>query len=173
MAATREMLSIAARVKPGQVTLVPERPHELTTTGGLDVVRHADVLKRAIARLGRAGVKTSLFIDADGVQVRKAHAIGAAAVEINTGPYADAIADARPAELKRVERATSVAIRQGLEVLRRPRIDLRQRAADRRDPADRGAQHWAQHRVACCPGWHGACGSRNGPAARSVGPKEC
>ena len=117
MAATREMLSIAARVKPGQVTLVPERPHELTTTGGLDVVRHADMLKRAIARLGRAGVKTSLFIDADGVQVRKAHAIGAAAVEINTGPYADAIADARPAELKRVERATSVASRQGLEVL--------------------------------------------------------
>ena len=101
MAASREMLIIAARVKPGQVTLVPERPHELTTAGGLDVVRHADVLKRAIARLGRSGVKTSLFIDADGVQVRKAHAIGAEAVEINTGPYADATAGARLAEVKR------------------------------------------------------------------------
>ena len=71
MAASREMLMIAARVKPGQVTLVPERPHELTTAGGLDVVRHADVLKRAIARLGRAGVKTSLFIDADGTAQRE------------------------------------------------------------------------------------------------------
>ena len=97
---------------------MPERPHEADhDPGGLDVVRHADVLKRAIARMGRAGVKTSLFIDADGVQVRKAHAIGAEAVEINTGPYADAIADARLAELKRVERAASVASRQGLEVL--------------------------------------------------------
>ena len=117
MAATREMLSIATRVKPAQVTLVPERPHELTTAGGLDVVRHADSLKRAIAQLRRAGVRTSLFIDPDRVHVRKAHAIGAEAVEINTGSYADASDDDRPAALKRVARAADGATRLGLEVL--------------------------------------------------------
>ena len=117
MAATREMLSIAIRVKPDQVTLVPEKPNELTTTGGLDVVRQADLLKRAITKLHKANIKVSLFVDPDRLQVRKAHTIGAEAIEINTGSYADAVDGARSVELKRVKRAAAGASRHGLEVL--------------------------------------------------------
>ncbi len=117
MAATAKMLDTATRLKPHQVTLVPELPNELTTTGGLDVVRHARDLKTAVARLHAAGVAVSLFIDTDAAQVEKAAAVGATAVEINTGPYADASDDARPAELGRVVRAAQSAAGQGLDVL--------------------------------------------------------
>ena len=117
MAATTEMLDIATRLKPHQVTLVPEHPNELTTTGGLDVVRHAKALKTAVARLQASGTTVSLFIDATSAQVKKAAAVGATAVEINTGPYADASDDARSVELQRVVRASKAAARQGLDVL--------------------------------------------------------
>ena len=117
MAATREMIGIATCIRPDQVTLVPERPHELTTTGGLDVVRHATSLRRAIERLRGAEVRVSLFVDADPVQVREAGTVGAQAVEINTGPYADAPANLRAQHLRRIARAASVADSKGLEVL--------------------------------------------------------
>lgn len=117
MAATPEMMEIAVRVKPDQVTLVPEQPGELTTTGGLDVVRLAAPLKRAIGTLQRADVKVSLFIDAAAAQVRKARAIGAEAVELNTGPYADAAPNARERPLRRVTQAAGIAKAQGLDVL--------------------------------------------------------
>lgn len=117
MAATPEMMKIAARVKPDQVTLVPEQPGELTTTGGLDAVRLAAPLKRAIGALRRAGVKVSLFVDAAAVQVRKAREIGAEAIEINTGPYADAARSARERPLRRVVQAAEIAKAQGLDVL--------------------------------------------------------
>ena len=117
MAATRDMLAIATRIKPDQVTLVPERPDELTTTGGLDVVRHANALKRAVARLRKAGISVSLFVDAEPTQIRKSRLVGAQAIEINTGPYADAEPAARPKLLERVEAAARLAQRQRLEVL--------------------------------------------------------
>jgi len=117
MAATTEMLDIATRLKPHQVTLVPEHPNELTTTGGLDVVRHARALKTAVARLQAAGMTVSLFTDATSAQVKKAAAVGATAVEINTGPYADASDEARSVELQRVVRVSKAAARQGLDVL--------------------------------------------------------
>ncbi len=117
MAATTEMLEIATRLKPHQVTLVPEHPNELTTTGGLDVVRQARALKTAVARLQAAGMTVSLFVDATSAQVKKAAAVGATAVEINTGPYADASDDARSVELQRVVRASRAAAREGLDVL--------------------------------------------------------
>ena len=116
MAATAEMLEIAARVKPDQVTLVPEQPQELTTTGGLDVVRHAGALERAVGSLREAGVRTSLFIDADVSQVRRAAQVGAQAVEINTGPYADDAAG-RAEHCERVSRAAAAAAAQELEAL--------------------------------------------------------
>ncbi len=117
MAATREMAGIAARIKPDQVTLVPERRDELTTTGGLDVVRHATSLKTMVGRLRGAGVRVSLFIDADAAQVRKARAVGAQAIEINTGPYADTAPDEHARQLERVAAAARLGERQRLEVL--------------------------------------------------------
>lgn len=117
MAATREMVEIATRLGPDQVTLVPEKPDELTTTGGLDVVRHAAALTRTIRALRQAGITTSLFIDAAGVQVRKARAVGADAVEINTGPYAEATGGARTRLLRQVVRAVGAARKAGLDVL--------------------------------------------------------
>ena len=117
MAATREMVAIARRVIPAQVTLVPEHPNELTTTGGLDVARHADSLKTTVTRLHEADIQVSLFIDADLKQVRKARAIGAEAIEINTGPYADSSEDDQRKYLAKVVSAARLAKRQRLEVL--------------------------------------------------------
>ena len=116
MAATREMVTIATRVTPAQVTLVPEHPNELTTTGGLDVARHADSLKTTVTRLHEAGIQVSLFIDADLKQVRKARAIGVEAIEINTGPYADSTEDDQRKYLAKVVSAARLAKRQRLEV---------------------------------------------------------
>ena len=117
MAATREMVAIARRVTPAQVTLVPEHPDELTTTGGLDVARHADSLKTTVTRLHEADIQVSLFIDADLKQVRKARAIGAEAIEINTGPYADSSEDDQRKYLAKAVSAARLAKRQRLEVL--------------------------------------------------------
>ena len=87
-AATDEMLALAVQLQPAIVTLVPERREEITTEGGLDVTRGADVLAKAIAQLQQHGVRTSLFIDPTVDSVRRAHALGADAVELHTGQYA-------------------------------------------------------------------------------------
>ena len=117
MAATPEMIDIAARVKPHQVTFVPEQPEELTTTGGLDVVRHRAALRIVVESVRRAGIRTSLFVDADLSQVQQSAEVGADAIEINTGPYADAPEDARAEQLERVAGAVAAAAERGLEVL--------------------------------------------------------
>ena len=117
MAATDEMAAIAADVKPGQVTLVPEHPDEVTTTGGLDVVRHQAVIADMVGRLQASGIAVSLFLDAAPDQIMKARDTGATAVEINTGPYADATPDSRPAQLVRIRQAARQAHEDGLEVL--------------------------------------------------------
>ncbi|HEY8795379.1 MAG TPA: pyridoxine 5'-phosphate synthase, partial [Gemmatimonadaceae bacterium] len=88
MALTEEMLAIAERLRPYQVTLVPERREEVTTEGGLDVSREPEKLRDGLARLKRAGVRTSLFIDPDARAVRQSHALGANAIELHTGTYA-------------------------------------------------------------------------------------
>jgi pyridoxine 5-phosphate synthase len=117
MAVTSEMARVALQIRPDQVTLVPERPQELTTEGGLDVVLQAAAVKDFIRQMHEAGVRVSIFLDPDADQVRKAKAVGADAVEINTGRYADASADARPAELTRIAEAARVAARHDLEIL--------------------------------------------------------
>ena len=117
MAATREMVDIACRILPDQVTLVPERPDEVTTTGGLDVAQHGDAVGTAVSRCRPAGIRVSVFVDAMPVQVDAAKAAGADAIEINTGPYADAREADRPAQLARIRRTADRAAAAGLEVL--------------------------------------------------------
>ncbi|MBI1290553.1 pyridoxine 5'-phosphate synthase [bacterium] len=89
MACTDEMVKIALKVKPDQVTLVPEKRAELTTEGGLDVVANADSVEKATRKLTKAGIAVSHFIDASRDQVAAARATGATHVEFHTGIYAD------------------------------------------------------------------------------------
>lgn len=117
MAATREMVEIACRVRPDQVTLVPERPDEVTTTGGLDVVQHGDAVRDAVSRCRGAGIRASIFVDAVPEQVDASKAAGADAIEINTGPYADAPEARRAAHLARIAAAADQAAGVDLEVL--------------------------------------------------------
>ena len=117
MAVTADMARVALQVRPDQVTLVPERPQELTTEGGLDVVLQASAVKDFTRQMHEGGIRVSIFLDADAEQVRRAKAVGADAVEINTGRYAEASAEARPAELARIAEAARLAARHDLEVL--------------------------------------------------------
>ena len=94
LALTDEMIGIAERLHPHQITFVPERREEITTEGGLDVTRNPDALRRGIERLKRAGCRTSLFIDPEPVAVRRSYELGADAVELHTGQYAHAPNDA-------------------------------------------------------------------------------
>ena len=89
-AVTDEMIAIALEVKPEYVCLVPEKREELTTEGGLDVAGNIDKIAAATKTLTQAGIKVSLFIDADKAQLDAAKACGAPYVEIHTGAYADA-----------------------------------------------------------------------------------
>jgi pyridoxine 5-phosphate synthase len=88
MACTDEMIGIAIRVKPEQVTFVPERREEVTTEGGLDVVAHATRIGHAIDQLKAAGIRTSLFIAPHHAAVTASHELGADAIELHTGEYA-------------------------------------------------------------------------------------
>lgn len=90
MAATDEMVTIACEVKPEDCCLVPEKREELTTEGGLDVIRNEAAITDACAKLADAGTKVSLFIDADVQQIDAAKRTGAPVIEIHTGHYADA-----------------------------------------------------------------------------------
>lgn len=91
MAVTDEMISIAEQVKPQDCCLVPEKREELTTEGGLDVISNLDSVTNACQRLSAAGIKVSLFIDADIKQIEAAMQTGAPAIELHTGHYADAV----------------------------------------------------------------------------------
>jgi pyridoxine 5-phosphate synthase len=89
MAVTEEMLGFAEDIKPEFCCLVPERREELTTEGGLDVSGQIDRVKDACQRLIEAGIRVSLFIDADPVQIAAASEVGAQVIEIHTGHFAD------------------------------------------------------------------------------------
>jgi pyridoxine 5-phosphate synthase len=93
MACTPEMVALAERLKPLEVTLVPEKRQEVTTEGGLAVAANAAVLGDALRRLRDAGIKTSLFIDPDHDSISRSRDLGAHAVELHTGTYAHAPGD--------------------------------------------------------------------------------
>jgi pyridoxine 5-phosphate synthase len=117
MAVTDEMLAIALQVKPQDVCLVPERRQELTTEGGLDVAGQFAAVQAACQTLGAAGIRVSLFIDADARQLEAAKAAGAPVVEIHTGRYADATTPAETRhELQRISQAVETGVALGLAV---------------------------------------------------------
>ncbi len=117
MAATDEMVRIAAEVIPDQVTLVPEKREEVTTEGGLDVVGGRVKLAAALASLSERGIKTSLFIDPDFRQIEVSKEIGADCVELHTGEYANTRASGEFARrLEEIVRAAGRARELGLEV---------------------------------------------------------
>ncbi|MCG9711368.1 pyridoxine 5'-phosphate synthase [Shewanella insulae] len=117
MAVTDEMLDIACEVKPTYVCLVPEKREELTTEGGLDVAGQQDKIRVAVERLTAQGIKVSLFIDADPVQIDATVAVGAPVIELHTGCYADAETDAEQAkELTRITEMATYAHGKGLVV---------------------------------------------------------
>jgi pyridoxine 5-phosphate synthase len=90
MACTDEMIALALRLRPHQVTLVPERREEITTEGGLDVAAAERRIGDAIARFNGAGIRSSLFIDPDADTVRRSADLGVKAIELHTGQYAHA-----------------------------------------------------------------------------------
>ncbi|WP_028022985.1 pyridoxine 5'-phosphate synthase [Enterovibrio calviensis] len=117
MAVTDEMVAIALDVKPAYVCLVPEKREELTTEGGLDVVGQLEKVKAATQTLTEAGIKVSLFIDADRAQIDAAKTCGAPFIELHTGSYADAESDEEmQAELKKIAAGASYAADQGIKV---------------------------------------------------------
>jgi pyridoxine 5-phosphate synthase len=120
MAATPEMVEIARRTKPHAACLVPERRAEVTTEGGLDVAGQHNTLAPAIARLTEAGIRVSLFIDADPRQIEAAARLRAPVIEIHTGAWCHALAQGdiarSAAEWERIRAGVEIGRRAGLEV---------------------------------------------------------
>jgi pyridoxine 5-phosphate synthase len=116
MAVTDEMLGIAARVQPSDCCLVPEKRKELTTEGGLDVKGQQDRIRAACAQLAENKIRTSLFIDPDIEQLDAAASVGAPAIELHTGRYADTEGDEQQAELARIVKAARYGHNLGLVI---------------------------------------------------------
>jgi pyridoxine 5-phosphate synthase len=117
MAATEEMIRIALATKPDIVTLVPEKREELTTEGGLDVIKFFPSLKKAIHRLRRGGIPVSLFVDPQKDQIKASEDAGAHVIEIHTGHYCDAKTPPKEdEELKRILDAVAEATHRNLVI---------------------------------------------------------
>ena len=115
MAATQEMLEIALEHKPHAACIVPEKREERTTEGGLDAIGGHNHLKPFIGRLSDAGIRVSLFIEADPKQLDAAVDLGAPVVELHTGTYAELEGAAQDAEYERIVAAAAHGEAIGLE----------------------------------------------------------
>lgn len=116
-AVTAEMVDFACRIKPQDVCLVPERRNEVTTEGGLDVVKYFSDVQAAVKQLQAEGIRVSLFIDADSAQIRAASETGASVIEIHTGRYAYARSESElQQELERVQAGVLEGVKHGLKV---------------------------------------------------------
>ncbi|MCB4791796.1 MAG: pyridoxine 5'-phosphate synthase [Elusimicrobia bacterium] len=120
MSIANEIVDIALQVKPDDVCLVPEKRLELTTEGGIDVVSQKEVFESVITKLKNAGIRVSLFVDPDEAQVSAAKVVGADAVELHTGRYAQ-VFNYRPRdnrlvieEIERLKKAAKIARSFGL-----------------------------------------------------------
>jgi pyridoxine 5-phosphate synthase len=117
MAITQEMVRIALKIKPEQVTLVPEKRRELTTEGGLDVILHLKAVTEAVKRLRDGGIVVSLFVDPNQEQIKAANKTGADYIEIHTGAYAEAVDwKSRERRLEEIDTAIKLARKVGLGV---------------------------------------------------------
>jgi pyridoxine 5-phosphate synthase len=116
IAATREMIPIALEIQPEDVCLVPEKRTEVTTEGGLDVAGQQAAIADACRRLAAGGIRVSLFIDPESIQVDAAARVGAPVVELHTGAYAEAPGAERGRELARLADAARRAAGAGLVV---------------------------------------------------------
>jgi len=117
MACTPDMIEYALKLKPDSVCLVPENRQEITTEGGLDIVRNKARVKTCIDAMKAAGIKTSLFIDADEDQIRLSAKLGAPWVELHTGAYANAYhTPARAKQFERLRVGAALAHELGLVV---------------------------------------------------------
>ncbi|HLV00915.1 MAG TPA: pyridoxine 5'-phosphate synthase [Acidobacteriota bacterium] len=124
MSTASEMIRIAREIKPDTVTLVPERPDEITTEGGLDVLHYADDIRSAAGELLNAGIQVSLFIDPDRPQIEKTLELQVPLIELNTAAYAEAVPrgldpsdEGFLKELGKVVKAAEFAAQEGLRVL--------------------------------------------------------
>jgi pyridoxine 5-phosphate synthase len=115
MAATEEMVRIALRHKPHAACIVPEKREERTTEGGLDAAGQHNHLKPMVARLRDAGIRVSLFIEADQRQLEAAVSLGAPVVELHTGRYCELEGAAQKTELERLRKAAALCGKLGLE----------------------------------------------------------
>ncbi len=117
MAATKEMVLIALDTKPDKVSLVPEKREEITTEGGLDVIKHKNQLKDVIRKFHDQKIPVSLFIDPELAQVECSKTIGGDAIEINTGKYSELKTDSEiEKEFKKIQDAVDAAVKLGLNV---------------------------------------------------------
>lgn len=116
LAVSEEMLAIARDIRPQDCCLVPERRAEITTEGGLDAAGQVARLSDATAALGERGIRVALFLDPDAPQIEAAAQIGAPAVELHTGAYAEAHGSRQATELERLRSASRLALSFGLEV---------------------------------------------------------
>jgi len=116
MGNTPEILDIALRILPEEVCLVPENRAEITTEGGLDATGQIKVLTPTVARLQKAGIRVSLFIEPEADQLAAARDLGAEMVELHTGAFANAIGKARDREVDRLHTAAGQAHQLGIQV---------------------------------------------------------
>lgn len=136
MAPTEEMIAIALNLKPDYVTLVPEKREEVTTEGGIDIVKNLARFTDVVARLQSANIPVSWFIDAESSQIEAAAQTKAKFIELHTGKYADATNEVtREKELLALEKGTKEAIALGLRV-----------------NAGHGLTYWNVYPVACIQG---------------------
>lgn len=126
MATTQAMINIAVQTKPDAVSLVPENPNEITTEGGLDVIKNLETVRASVNRLREVGIFASIFIDPDLIQIEAARNAGAQQIELCTAEYAELTLSSRAAhgegferaqnEIERIKRAAQHARSLGLIV---------------------------------------------------------
>jgi len=115
MAATEEMLKIALKTKPNAVCIVPEKRQEVTTEGGLDVVKNEKILREMIKKIHAKKIRVSLFVDANEAQIKTAKKVGADIVELHTGEFCHKKGAAQKKEFLKIKKSAELSAKLGLE----------------------------------------------------------